>query len=89
MTFSVLLHPKAADELNKIKEPTRSRIRKRLKEIRSDPESAGKRLRYTDFWSTRIGNYRAIYEIKRDKEQVIVLYVGHRRNVYDDFSRIL
>jgi mRNA interferase RelE/StbE len=88
VTFSVLLHPKAADELNKIKEPTRSRIGERLKELRIDPEAFGKRLRYTYFWSTRIGDYRAIYEIKRDKEQVIVLYVGHRRNVYDDFSRI-
>jgi len=52
------------------------------------PEASGKRLRYTDFWSTRIGDYRAIYEIKRDGGQVVVLYVGHRRNVYDDFSRI-
>ena len=88
MTFSVLLHPRAADELNKIREPTRSRIREKLKELRIDLEALGKRLRYTDFWSTRIGDYRAIYEIKRDWEQVIVLYVGHRRNVYDDFSRI-
>mgnify|MGYP000103036555 CR=1 FL=1 len=87
MNFSILLHPKAAEE-NKIREPTRTRIRERLKELRIDPEAVGKRLRYTDFWSTRIGDYRAIYEIKRDREQVIVLYVGHRRNVYDDFSRI-
>ena len=88
MTYTVLLHPKAAEELNKIKEPTRSRIRERLTELRRDPEASGKRLRYTGFWSTRIGDYRAIYEIKRNRGQVIVLYVGHRRNVYDDFSRI-
>ena len=88
MTFAVLLHPKAAQELNKIKEPVRSRIRERLTELRRDPEGAGKKLRYTDFWSLRIGDYRAIYEIKMDKEQVIILYVGHRKNVYDDFSRI-
>ncbi len=88
MTFTVLLHPKAVGELNKIKEPIRSRIRERMVELRGDPEGAGKKLRYTDFWSLRIGDYRAIYEIKRDREQVIILYVGHRRNVYDDFSRI-
>jgi len=88
VTFTVLLHPKAANELDKIKEPIRSRIRDKLKELRDDPEASGKRLRYTDFWGLRIGNYRAIYDIKRDREQVIVLYIGHRRNVYDDFSRI-
>lgn len=87
MNFSVLLHPKAAEEL-KIREPTRQRIRERLTGLRRDPEASGKRLRYTGFWSTRIGDYRVIYEIKRDREQVIVLYIGHRRNVYDDFSRI-
>lgn len=88
MTFAVLLHPKAAQELNKIKEPMKSRIKGRLTELRRDPEGSGKRLRYTDFWSTRIGDYRAIYEIRRERKQVIVLYIGHRRNVYDDFSRI-
>ncbi|MCW4035984.1 MAG: type II toxin-antitoxin system RelE/ParE family toxin [Candidatus Bathyarchaeota archaeon] len=88
MTFTILLHPKAARELNKIKEPMRSRIKGRLAELRDDPEEMGKQLRYTDFWSLRIGDYRAIYDIKREREQVIVLFVGHRRNVYDDFSRI-
>jgi len=88
VNFSVLLHPKAAEELNEIKEPTRQRIRERLTELRRDPEASGTRLRYTDLWSTWIGDYRAIYEIKRDSGRVVVLYVGHRRNVYDDFSRI-
>ncbi|MBN2335479.1 hypothetical protein JXL21_07950 [Candidatus Bathyarchaeota archaeon] len=36
----------------------------------------------------RIGDYHAIYMIKKEAMQFIVLYVGHRRNVYDDFSRI-
>ena len=89
MTFTVLLHPKAAEELDKIKEPTRTRIRERLKELQNHPEAVVKRLRYTDFWSTRTGDYRVIYEIKRDREQFVVLYVGHRRNVHDDFSRKL
>jgi len=89
VTYSILLHPKAARELDKIKEPIRSRIKEKLTELRDNPEELGKRLRYTDFWSLRIGDYRTIYEIKREREQVIVLYVGHRRNVYDDFSRII
>ena len=88
MTFAVLLHPKAAQALNKIKEPIRSRIKGKLAELRDDPEELGEQLRYTEFWSLRIGDYRAIYEIKREREQVNVLFVGHRRNVYDDFSRI-
>ena len=88
MTFSILLHPKASQALNKIAEPIRSRIKAKLADLRNNPEELGKKLRYTDFWNLRIGDYRAVYEIEMEKKQVIVLYVGHRRSVYDDFSRI-
>lgn len=88
MTYTVLLHPKAAQSIDKIGEPTRIRIKERLDELKEDPEKKGSRLRHTEFWRLRIGDYRGIYEIKREKGQVIVLYVGHRRDVYDDFSRI-
>jgi mRNA-degrading endonuclease RelE of RelBE toxin-antitoxin system len=40
------------------------------------------------FWRIRIGDYRAIYEIVENREMVIVLYIGHRNRVYDDFSRL-
>ena len=88
MTFTVLLHPKAAKALKKIEEQTRSRITEKLRELRNRPERAGKRLKYSDFWSLRVGDYRAIYEINRDKNQVIILSIGHRKKVYDDFSKM-
>lgn len=34
-------------------------------------------------WRYRIGDYRAICEIKDDEIIVLVLEVGHRRSVYD------
>jgi mRNA interferase RelE/StbE len=88
LTYVVLLHPKAAKELQALDEPLRSRIRNRLRELGSDPEKTGKRLKYSDFWSLRIGDYRAVYEIYKDEGQVTVLFVGHRKNVYDDFSKL-
>ena len=88
MAFTVLLHPKAAKTLQKIEEPTRSRMIEKLRELRESPERIGKRLKYSDFWSLRIGDYRAIYEINLDKNQVIILFIGHRKKVYDDFSKM-
>ena len=88
MTFTVLLHPKAAKALEKIEEQTRLRITEKLRELRNRPERVGKHLKYSEFWSLRVGDYRAIYEIKRDKNQVIILFIGHRKKVYDDFSKI-
>jgi len=88
VAFKVFLHPKAAKALEKIEESIRVRIVEKLRELRSRPERVGKRLRYSDFWSLRVGDYRAIYEIDREKNRVIVLFVGHRKKVYDDFSKI-
>ena len=88
MTFTVLLHPKAAKALKKLNEQTRSRITEKLRELGNQPEKAGKHLKYSEFWSLRVGDYRAIYEINRNENQVIILFIGHRKKVYDDFSKI-
>ena len=88
MAYTVLLHPKAAKALKKIERSIRSRIIEKLRELRNRLERVGKPLKYSDFWSLRIGDYSAIYEIDRDKNQVIILFIGHRKKVYDDFSKV-
>ena len=88
MTFTVLLHPKAVKALEKIEEQTRSRITEKLRELKNRPERIGKRLKYSEFWSLRVGDYRTIYEIHRDKNQVVILFIGHRKKVYNDFSKM-
>jgi mRNA interferase RelE/StbE len=88
VSFAVLLHPRAAKTLEKVEEPIRLRIIEKLRELRTRPERVGKRLKHSDFWSLRVGDYRAIYEIDRDKNHVIILFIGHRKKVYDDFSKM-
>jgi mRNA interferase RelE/StbE len=88
MSFTVLLHPKAAKELEKIENTIKARIVERLRELKDNPEKVGKALKYSNFWSLRVGDYRAIYEIDRTIKQVIVLFIGHRKKVYDDFSKL-
>jgi mRNA interferase RelE/StbE len=89
VAFAILLHPKAAKELERLEEDLRTRIKERLRGLKNNPESIGKALKPSDFWSLRIGDYRAIFEIDRAKKQVIVLFIGHRKKVYDDFSKML
>jgi len=88
VAFTVLLHPKAVKAIQKIDEPMNSRIKEKLRELRDRPERAGKPLKYSDFSSLRIGDYRVIYEINRDKKLVVILFIGHRKKVYDDFSKM-
>ena len=89
MAFKVFLHPKAAKALEKLDANTKARIEGALKELAGNPEKVGKQLKLSDFWSLRIGDYRAIYEIDRNKNQVVVTFIGHRKNVYDDFTKML
>lgn len=88
MGFRILLHPKASDFLEGADADLSERIRERLLSLGEDPKR-GTRLRHSEFWRLRIGDYRAIFEIDHGGERVIVLFIGHRRDVSDDFSRLL
>jgi mRNA-degrading endonuclease RelE of RelBE toxin-antitoxin system len=89
LVFKVLLHPNAAKELRKLDQVNQARMKKALGELVLDPFKAGKPLRPSDYWGIRSGDYRAIYEIDSDQKRVIVLFVGHRKKVYADFSKLL
>jgi mRNA interferase RelE/StbE len=88
VAFTVLLHPRAVKELERIEKTIRTRITERLRDLKDNPETVGKMLKHSDYWSLRVGDYRAIYEIDKTKKQVIVLFIGHRKKVYDDFTKL-
>ena len=89
MTYSVFLHPKAAKELQGLDEPLRSRVKESLMELRTSPKQVGKQLKGSKYWSLRVGDYRVIYQISGENSRVVVLFIGHRSDVYDDFSRAI
>jgi len=50
-----------------------------------DPRSIGKALhgsRLGEFWKYRVGDYRLICKIEDDRLVVLVLRVGHRKEIY-------
>lgn len=54
-------------------------------EALADPRQRGQALKGSalgDFWRYRIGDYRVICDIRDDVLVVLVLDVGHRRDVY-------
>ena len=89
MSYKVLLHPKAARFLEKAEAPVRDRVKQSLQKLCYSPERKGEHLKHSRFWRIRIGDYRAIYEIDDETKKVIVLFIGHRKDVYDDFSKLL
>ena len=59
----------------------------KIKELEKSPKK-GKHLKYSNFWRLRVENYRIIYEIEEKEKIIKILYIGHRKNVYDDFSKL-
>jgi len=89
VTYCVFLHLKTVKELQGLDEPSRSRVRDSLMELRTAPTQVGKLLKGSKYWSLRVGDYRAIYQISEDESKVVGLFIGHRSDVYDDFSRAI
>lgn len=59
------------------------RILDRIEALRDDPRPPGcVKLSGQEYYRVRQGNYRIVYEIIDDRLVVVVIAVGHRRDVY-------
>lgn len=75
----------AEKELSKLDKSAAKRILKFLKErVATDPRSSGKALRgdHAGLWRYRIGDYRVICEFRDQTVSVLVVRIGHRKEVY-------
>lgn len=83
MSFDIFLTAESEEFIKNCDKAIRNRIVKSLRKLENEPES-GKPLTsiLTGLWSLRIGDYRAIYQIKRSQLIVVVIKIGHRKNVY-------
>lgn len=60
-----------------------TRIENSLLKLEENPRPPGcKKLKGRDAWRIRIGEYRVIYEIEDNILRVIVIDIGHRRDIY-------
>ena len=61
-----------------------TRIISALHALADDPRPHGvKKLKgYRDYWRIRVGDYRIIYTIQDDRLLVVVIRIGHGREVY-------
>lgn len=89
MKYKVLLHPKANGFLERCDPKLRARLEKKIRFLSEDPQKKGGRINPSDYYKLRVGDYRAIYEIWHAEKKVIILYIGHRSKVYDNFKKLL
>jgi mRNA interferase RelE/StbE len=88
MAWTIELSATADRELGKLDAQHARRILKFLHDRVAnlpDPRSIGKALsgsRLGEFWRYRVGDFRLICKIEDDRLLVLVLRVGHRKEIY-------
>ncbi|MDX2025183.1 type II toxin-antitoxin system RelE/ParE family toxin [Microcella sp.] len=84
MSYRIELRPAAVRALKNIDHRDRDRIRGAIALLSDDPwPPAAKPLRGRPAWRVRVGDYRVIYTIDDGVLLIVVVTLGHRRDVYD------
>ena len=73
----------AKDFLEKLNKKDRDILLNKIYLIRENPFRYLKRLQGEKLWRLRIGDYRAIADVIISMNKIIVLRIGHRKNIYD------
>ena len=84
MSYTVQLAPAAKRQLRKLDRSIQDRVVRRLEKLEKDPRPPGVEKMEGDesTYRIRMGEYRIVYEIRDKVLVVLVLKVGHRREVY-------
>ncbi len=84
MSHRIQFAPAAVRQLRKLGPPVRRRIQAVVELLSEEPRPAGATMLVggAGEWRVRTGDYRLIYEIRDDVLVVLVLAIGHRREIY-------
>jgi len=63
----------------------RNRIYSAIERIRIRPEDHLERLTGSKYYKLRVGHYRVIIDLQRERIVIMIIDVGHRKNVYKGF----
>jgi mRNA interferase RelE/StbE len=82
--YRIELRPAAARSLRKLDPQDHRRVQGAIALLAQDPRPPGARaLQGRPGLRVRVGDYRIIYTVEDDVLLVVVVRLGHRRDVYD------
>jgi mRNA interferase RelE/StbE len=83
VNYTVLILRRAQKELAQLSPEAYGRVREAIRALAQDPRPQGcRKLTAREGCRVRVGDYRLVYEIDDKQRTVLVLHVGHRRDVY-------
>ncbi len=81
--FQIELTETAKDFLKKLQKKDAEIILNKIYSIRENPYRFLKRLQGEKLWRLRIGDYRAVVDVIISMNKIMVIRIGHRKNVYN------
>jgi mRNA interferase RelE/StbE len=84
MRYTLEFTASAAREFRALDRKTQRRISTKVSELANDPLPAGVRKFQgeEDHWRIRVGDYRVIYRVEKCRVVIVIVKIGHRREVY-------
>lgn len=83
-SYTVTLKPAVERQLKKLDSGVQQRLIAKMRSLAIDPRPPGcTKLKGAELYRVRVGDYRIIYEIQDNVLMVLVVKVGHRREVYE------
>ena len=84
--YSIIIERNALKSLAIIPDKDATKIVNAIDELAENarPNGVKKMKRYDDLYRIKVGNYRVIYEIYDGELSIIVVEIGHRKEVYRD-----
>jgi mRNA interferase RelE/StbE len=84
VAYTIHFKPLALRQLEKLPRDAQKRLAPKIEALGEDPFPIGskKLAGFEDVWRIRVGDYRAVYQVHRGVLLILVLTVGHRKDVY-------
>ena len=75
----------AEKELRRISQPDLRRMVQKIQTLTQEPRPSGAQMLKGEarYWKIRQGDYRVVYQVDDLSQEVAIIKIGHRREVYD------
>jgi len=88
MPYKIVLVKSAVKELESLSSKTHDRVIEHLRQLEANPRVVGaEKLSARQAYKLRVGSYRIVYEIDDARQEIKVLMVEDRKQVYKRLKR--
>lgn len=84
MIYKIRLERSVLKDIKRLSKADKGRIKQSVDQLAENPRKGDPlKGQFKGLWRLRVGSYRIIYSIKDDQLTILILRIGHRKNVYE------